>query len=46
LGLNSNNEYNIKVSLYNSADVLEGRVGREDQKKLEGFFYKREYSGN
>jgi hypothetical protein len=38
LGLNSGNEYNIRASLYNSTDVLAGKVEKKDQKKLHGMF--------
>ena len=42
LGLNANNQYNIKVSLYNSVEVLLGNVTKpKDQKKLEEFLYKK-----
>jgi len=40
LGLNSQNEYEIKASLYSSVDVLKSKDDKKDQ-KLEGFFYKK-----
>jgi len=41
LGLNRDNEYNIKASLYASADVLAGKVDKPKNQKLDGFFYKK-----
>ena len=41
LGLNSGNEYNIKASYYNSADVLAGPTGHKGLKKLGGLLKKK-----
>lgn len=41
LGLNSGNEYNIKASLYNSADVLKARDSNTKSQKLDELLYKR-----
>lgn len=39
LGLNSQNEYDIKASLYRSTDLLKPK--KERDQKLEGFFYEK-----
>jgi type IV pilus biogenesis protein CpaD/CtpE len=40
LNLGSSNEYNIKASMYNSADILQSKPGQAKDGKLEGSFNK------
>jgi len=44
LGLTSGNEYNIKASLYNSADILKAKDAGEEKKG--GLLYKKKADGN
>jgi hypothetical protein len=41
LHLDSSNEYNIKASLYRSADMLDVKPGQLNDAKLDGFFYRK-----
>jgi hypothetical protein len=44
LGLTSGNEYNIKASLYSSADILKAKEAGEEKKG--GLLYKKKADGN
>jgi len=46
LGLNSGNQYNIKVSLYSSADLLKPKDQQSKEGKREGFFYRKKKDGD
>jgi hypothetical protein len=46
LNLGSSNKYNIKASLYSSADILQSKTGQAKDGKLDGFFNNKKDTDN